>query len=318
MDVVQLVKDGQGRFEWSEVKSEHNRNTLYIKVFRDAMKFDNVPAMTWDLKPIAGVDMKYDGVRIPASAHQLQEIADLTYSMLMTPKVIDMIWLQAGIKFDSVVNVNGKIVAITNITDLHSKIESQYTDDGTSLISCVGKYWCLTNELTTAPPQHGDIAACNYGWFAKSASGPCLSPGTSCWQRPGFRHGKSHYDPSQTIRLMYRIARLIRADGSEELVDLYDIANDNVLAPLLHFQGKLKYLRQKGVDELQPLDKYKPKSEEPTPGIDPPIFIKPEPTPEPKPESEPESKIEPKGENKNIWNQIWQAITSLIKSLLRR
>ena len=88
MDVVQLVKDGKCRYEWSEVVSEHNGYKLYIKVFRDAMKFDDVPALSWNLKPIAGDDRKFDGVRLPASAHQLQEIADLLDCMLLRPKLL--------------------------------------------------------------------------------------------------------------------------------------------------------------------------------------------------------------------------------------
>ncbi len=256
MDVVQLVKDGKCKYEWYEIVSTHNGYKLHIKVFRDAMKFDDVPALTWNFKPIAGDDRKFNGVRLPASAHQLQEIADLLGCMLLTPKVIDMIWLQSKSRFNAITKVNGQIVAVSNIHDLHEKIENKIgTDNGLKLISCVGKYWCLINELCWKPPLYHDITACNYGWFAKRASGKGISPKTQCWQRPGFRHGKSHYDPSQTIRLMCRKALLIHPDGIEESVDLHDIAGNASLAKLIHHQGVLKYLRQKGVAELKPLSK---------------------------------------------------------------
>jgi len=266
MNVVQLVKDGKGHFEWTEVCSEHAGNKLFISVMRDAMKFDNMPAMTWDYKPVyvykdgktVEDDRMFDGVRMPATAHELQEIGDLINGMLMTPLVIGLLWVQAGLKFDSCVNIKGKIVAISNIHDVHEAIEGLIEglggDDGTKLVSCVGKYWCLINDLLYKSIVQGDACACNYGWFAKSASGPGLTAGTQCWQRPGYHHNKQHWDPSQTIRLMYKWGRLVRADGTEEQVLLTDIAQDPDLCPLITHDGKpLTYLRQKGVPELEPV-----------------------------------------------------------------
>lgn len=258
MDVIQLVKEKKGIFEWHEVVSEYNEYKLYIKVFRDAMKFNDIPAITWDLKPISGDEQKFNGVRLPATAHQLQQIADMYNCMLLTPKVIDLIWLQAELKFDCIINVNGKIVALSNVTDVHQKIEEKIEslggDDGTKLVSCVGKYWCLMNELATKQNIAGDKPACNYGWFSKYASGPGITPGTKCWQRPGFRHNKQHSDPSQTIRLMYRMARLVHPNGKEESVDLHGVATNPNLANLIHHQGALIYLRQNGVPKLIPID----------------------------------------------------------------
>ena len=234
MDVVQLVKDGKCRYEWSEIVSEYHGYKLYIKVFRDAMKFDDMPAMTWRLNPIAGDNRRFNGVRLPATAHQLQQIADLLNCMLMTPKVIDMIWLQAGIKFNCVTYIK-TIVANSHIHDVHLAIENKIgDDDGKSLISCVGKYWCLINHLNdTHIPRgkpgyllYGERNACNYGWFGSNASGPCISPGTMCWQRPGFKHDNGHFDPSQTIRLMHRMARLVKPDGTKEEINLHDVAKD--------------------------------------------------------------------------------------------
>lgn len=252
MDVVQLVKEGKGKFEWYEITSEYNDLKLKIKVFRDAMKFNNIPAMTWDMKPVS--DKTYNGVRLPATAYQLQQIADFVDGMLMTPKVIDMIWLQAGIKFDAVINVNGIIVANSDIHKVHQKIESKFNDDGVSLISCVGKYWCLINHLNnTTQLRFGNNTACNYGWFAKYASGPGITPGTKCWQRPGFRHDNRHFDPSQTIRVMHRKATLIRPDGSSEVIDLHDVAKCKKLAPLITHEERLEYLRQKNVPKPSPI-----------------------------------------------------------------
>ena len=260
MDVVQLVKEGKCSYEWSEVISEYKGYKLHIKVFRDAMKFDDIPAMRWDFTPIANDDRKFNGVRLPASAYQLQQIADLLGCMLLTPKVIDLIWLQAELKFDAVTRVMGQIVANSNITDVHTEIEKNIEalggDDGSKLVSCVGKYWCLFNG--TDKNRYGKTTACNYGWFRHDAIYNAVTTGLKCWQGPGFRHNYSHFDPSQTIRLMHPIAKLIDTDGSEAHVDLREIAGLYHLAPLFNHSGRLTYLRQLGPAQLEPMDVKSP------------------------------------------------------------
>lgn len=302
IDVVQLVRENKDRFEWAEVKSEHKGYTLFIQVFRDAMKFDNIPALTWDFKPVVGDSCIFDGVRLPATAYQLQQIADMLNCMLLTSKVTDLIWLQADIKFDAVINVLGKIVAVSHIQNVHNAIEEKIQacggDDGKKLISCVGKYWILINSLYGYSKLYGFDRACNYGWFALKASGPGITPGTQCYQRPGFKHNNQHWDPSQTIRLMHRTARLICPDGTEKYVDLYDIAKDKILSYLISHTGPFTYLRQKGPDSLEPI------VSEPLPGTCP--IKKPEFKFEPKPKLEPELSKEENIQiiEKNILNPV--------------
>ena len=256
IDVVKLVNEHKCIYDWADVISSYNGYTLKIRVLKDAMKFNGIPAIDWKLKPINS-SLTYNGVRLPATAHQLQQIADKLSCMLLTPKVIDMIWLQADLQFDCITVVNSSIVANANITSVHEAIESKIIknggDNNKKLISCVGKYWCLINDLGYKGYIAGDHVACNYGWFSSTASGPGITPGTVCWQRPGFKHNKQHFDPSQTIRLMHRMAVLTKPNGEEEAADLHDIAGDEVLSNLIHHQGKLTYLRQKGVPEETPL-----------------------------------------------------------------
>lgn len=261
IDVLQLVKDGKGRFEWHYVASEHGGNKLHIAVMRDAMKFDNMPALDWHRNPVGDGEnpVVYYGVRLPATPTELQQIADMLGAMLLTPRVIDLIWLQAGLKFDANTNSGSPdwtIVAEMNVTDISAVIdndvESLGGDDGTKLISCVGKFWCLINGIGTDADKkmYGTDTACNYGWCGDNASGPGVTPGVKCWQRPGYKHDRDHIDPSQTIRLMYREALLVRADGTEEYVDLQDVAGDPELAPHIAFDGKLlTYLRQLNVPQ---------------------------------------------------------------------
>jgi len=263
-DVVQAVREGKGRFEWAEVESEHNGHKLRVQVFRDALKFDDVPAMTWDFKPPVPDDYRvFDGVRLPASAQQLQQIADMLGCLLLTPKVVDMIWLQAVLKFNSVVNVKGNIVAISKINDVHEAIEAVIEklggDPGNVLVSCVGKYWVLINALLPERNVHGAPVCCNYGWCGTNASGPGLTAGVKCWQRPGYQHNFLHWDPSQTIRLMYKWAKLMRA-GTDvwEDVLLAELLQDEELAPLASHEGVLKLVRQPGVPVEEELALYMP------------------------------------------------------------
>jgi len=112
----------------------------------------------------------------------------------------------------------------------------------------VGKYWCLVNRLRQLVGLlYGTRNACNYGWPSTSGRYRGVTAGVKCWQSPGFKHDHEHWDPSQTIRLMYRLAVLFDSDGNRETVDLYDVASDPSLAPLISHEGVLHYLRQRCV-----------------------------------------------------------------------
>ena len=311
IDVVQLVKEGKARFEWHELTLQMGSHTLFVEVFRDAMKFEDIPALTWDFKPVPGNIGRFDGVRLPASAYQLQQIADLVGGMLMTPKIIDEIWLQSNIRFDCITSVGGIIVANADIHKLHQAIENKILDvELTSkdlLVSCVGKYWCLINDWRMNTRIHGGWVACNYGWFATHASGPCLSPETQCWQRPGFRHNFYHWDPSQTIRLMNRKARLVDPAGVVTEVDLHDLA-DSQFAQMFNHDGFLTYLRQNGVPKLDKLPEnillqMQGKQESPK-------ELETEP---PKPESQEEKEKQDPDKQANIFKKILQFILSFFK-----
>jgi len=270
IDVLEEVAEGRALVEWSKVASEHNGNTLVVYVMRDAMKFNGVPALEWDYELVKETDPWYtddlfNGVRLPATAQQMQIIADMTGCLLMTPKVIDMIWLQAETKFDPITqtqsypdedisNDNGVIVATSHIHVVHQRIENAITNAGGDvgkLIASVGKYWCLINGLGTweGRNRYGASNACNYGWPSSSGAYSGVTPGIKVWQSPGFQHDHHHWDPSQTIRLMYRKAILFLADGSRKVVDLRELAGDATYAPLFHHEGKLTYLRQTVVPE---------------------------------------------------------------------
>lgn len=260
-DVVSAVRNGQARFEWDEVVSEADGNRLYVSVMRDAIRFDGVPAMNWHRDSVPGDGRTFDGVRVPATAAEMQEIADMLFCMLPTPRVLDLVWAQAKLRFDPVVNLGaGKIVATQNVNDVHEAVEKRIAAAGgypeRGIVASVGKYWVVCNSLEAPSPDsrpYGIRTACNYGWHSSSGAYAGVTPGVKVWQGIGTRHNDEHVDPSQVIRLMYRMARLVRADGSEDRVDLHEVAKDNVLSAALNHKAGgstvLKVLRQPSVKE---------------------------------------------------------------------
>lgn len=254
IDVVQLVKSGRGKFEWGWVLSEHDGHKLAIAVFRDGMKFDNMPAMNWRRNPILG-EKTFDGVRLPASANELQQIADYLGCLLLTPKVVDLIWKEAGeagTQFESEVNIKGKIVAMNNVNDVHEAIEAAVVKAGGDkggVIASVGKYWVLSNKLIGG--KYGKSQAVNYGWPTKGkGNGKGVTGIVNVWQTIGSAHNDQHLDPSQVIRLMCPLARILRRGMDVwEDIDLYYVLSNPALAPLVSHEGVLKALRQPGVPE---------------------------------------------------------------------
>ena len=237
-DWLAAVRSGDVSYEWAEVVSEHpdGKRRLRVRVMRDALK-------------------AADGVRWPATAAQMQRVADELVCMLPTPLVIDLVWRQAATRFNAVVNVDRRIVAECKVEDVHLAIEKRIEAAGgaVGLVACVGKYWVLSNVLARDPRElaYGKHTAVNYGWFSTGApktrvgvTGRDVHP----WQTLGSRHNDQHVDPSQVIRLMDRLAVLVDAEGEHE-VDLHAVASDPDLAPLINHDGVLKVLRQPSVPE---------------------------------------------------------------------
>lgn len=239
MDIVKAVVENKARFVWAPVKSTYKGHELTIFVFRDALKVD--------------------GVREMATAYELQQIADLLDCSLLTPKVVDLIWEQATLRFESIVTADGDIAANSTskrISELIDKEIEELGGDHGQLIDSVGKYWVLTNQLLLPKPVriYGERNACNYGWpsfkYGKvSEVTPKIGGKTHrVWQNLGFQHADNHEDPSQTVRLMYKLGMLkrVRASQSEPIL-LLDVMKSSELAPLISHEGVLNYRRQRAV-----------------------------------------------------------------------
>jgi hypothetical protein len=220
---------------------------------RDALKFDDVPDMTWDRKVQS--DAVLDNVRLGVTAVEMQKVADLLHCMLPTPKILDLVWGLAGVsgtQFEAVIRTASGIVANSDIHATHLAVEAALAKAGGDVggfVEAVGKYWVLSNSLVGG--RFGAAQAINYGWFTRStARSPSVTGKARVWQSIGTRHTDDHYDPSQVIRLMRRDARLRRAGSNAwEDVDLADIARSKELAPLISHEGALKIVRMPRVPE---------------------------------------------------------------------
>lgn len=260
-DIINALKHGLASVEWINLTTEYNKNKLTLSVMKDAIKFKNVPPLNYkrQIIPYKSLPEKerviLNGVRLPATAKEMQEIADLLFCMLMTPKIVDLVSLDSkssGTNIESVINLSGKIVATCNIHDVHRKIEDSIKKAGGyngGTVDSVGKYWVISNSLLKG--KFGKQQAINYGWPTTGKGvGRSVTNKFNVWQTIGGAHNADHIDPSQVIRLVSRSAKLLY-NGSEEWkdVDLHTIATDPNLAPLISHEGPLKILRIPSVPE---------------------------------------------------------------------
>lgn len=255
MDLVQLVRDGEAYYEFAPLRITRGDETLILQVFRQPLQVDGAPPMTWNRKAIPGMTRTFNGLRPPATPNELQEIADLLNCMLLTPKVLDLMWDEAGktgVRFDSITQVGGKIVAECDIHNVHEALEAAIAragGDNGGIIMSLGKYWVICNRLLTG--KFGKRQAINYSWYSKSAPAhrKSVTGNARVWQQEGGAHPDDHIDPSQLVLLMHRWAVLLR-NGTAEEVDLYELAQDPLLCDFISHEGPLKIVRMPNV-ELQ-------------------------------------------------------------------
>ncbi len=242
MDVIEQLKTGQAVFEWTPLYSEYKGYKLKMAVPRDAIKFPTVINR--------GGEPETRLVRKEVTAEENQEGADFLFSMMLTPKLIDLIHIQATTHIMPVTVIDGSICA--NSTDVrHSELVDAAlakTGDSGGLISTVGKSWVLSNHLVDPKIlRYGAETACNYGWVNATDGHLAVTPGLHAWQPPGYQHNVKHKDPSQILDVVYGAGELTHPDGAVEVVRLRDIAASLLLAPLISHEGPLKYLRQVSV-----------------------------------------------------------------------
>lgn len=197
--------------------------------------------------------LKMDGVRVNVSANLQQQIADVLGCSLLTPKLVDLLWLQRNV---TLLPSPQPISASTQaMVDHSARIDKMLNAQGnpTGIIQTVGKFWVLDNDLLTHPGR-----AMNYGWHFEGASCQGISGEITASlikdargqyvrliQGRGTAHDIHHSDYSQQCIL---VSRACVVDGKSR--DILDILADPVLAPLASHQGVLRVLRQPGVPEV--------------------------------------------------------------------
>jgi hypothetical protein len=243
MDVIEQLKAGQAVFEWCPLYSEYQGYNLKMAVPREAIKFPTVVAVHGEPETRL--------VRRAVTAIDTQKAADFLFGMMMTPKLVDLVHLQATVHIDPIVRIDGDICA--NSTDVrHSELIDKALvgkDTGSGLVSTEGKIWGLVNYLAGEPRTllYGAHTACNYGWVNSHEGHLAVTPGLHAWQSPGHQHNDLHKDPSQVLYVVYGAGELTYPDGTIEVVRMRDVATNARLAPLISHEGPLKYLRQAAV-----------------------------------------------------------------------
>jgi len=125
-DIVQAVRDGQARYTWHPITVAEGDLALTFAVTEQPLLFDGVPPMRWN-RQIIPSSQRFDGVRLPATALELQEIADVLGGLLLTPKVLDLLTLEArdrGLLINADVSGDrGERIATYNVHAYHEELE---------------------------------------------------------------------------------------------------------------------------------------------------------------------------------------------------
>lgn len=234
--VLDHVRAGKYEIDWVPIKSMNEDDEVTLWVSADALKVE--------------------GVRVNVTAETQQRVADVLGAMLLTPKIADLVWLQADLV---VPPFPRQITSSTEAMVEHSRkidnaVEALGGAPPGTLVSTVGKHWVVDNLLT-----HKSVGtAMNYGWhfFGPSYQGIKGEPVASLEKDPktgmyyqliqgrGTRHDMHHVDYSQTANFVLRACHV-----NGEPAWLADVFTDDKLAHLVNVDGPLTVLRQPGVPE---------------------------------------------------------------------
>lgn len=160
------------------------------------------------------------GVRFDVTAEGAQRIADQLHAILPTPRVLQLIWEQAGVRLDPCTLPADATMASTARMVQHSKCVDERIAGRKGLVANEGKHWVLTNKIA----GKANLAA-NYGWFVK---------GRRPIQTVGTRHDTAHTDYSQIVRL---VKPIIKVDGRD--VDIRQVGRSPELWGLVSDEGPL-------------------------------------------------------------------------------
>lgn len=204
------------QFYWLPVESSWNGHKAIFQVCDDALR------------------VEVDGKRFrpQGNARLLQKVADLIGGCLMTSKVMDMSYAQAGKKINCS-NLKAGPLMDTRLYSIEYNEKVEEKRNGfAGLIRDVGKTWLVDNAIEQS------AGAINYGFYSSEGLSVSLA-GQKMWQTVGTRHDGVHEDYSQIILLMSAYCML---DGVWAKVE--DIMKDSTLCGLLSYSGVIRKTRQ--------------------------------------------------------------------------
>lgn len=199
--IVQAV--ARGAFdppEWTTITSNYKGRRARIQVTTDALTIL--------------------GVRFDVTAEGAQRIADELHAILPTPRILQLIWEQAGVRIDPCTLPADDKMASTARMVQHSECVDKRIAGRAGMVANEGKHWVLSNRI--AGKQN---LAANYGWFIR---------GRRPVQTVGTAHDTAHTDYSQILRL---VKPIINVDGRD--IDIRHVGRSPELWGLVSDEGPL-------------------------------------------------------------------------------
>jgi len=186
--------------EWTTITSNYKGRRAQIQVTTDALTIL--------------------GVRFDVTAEGAQRIADQLGAVLPTPRILQLVWEQAGVRIEPcTLPADAKMASTARMLE-HSECVDQRIAGRKGMVANEGKHWVLSNRIAGKT----NLAA-NYGWFIK---------GRRPVQTVGTRHDTAHTDYSQIVRL---VKPIMRVDGRD--IDIRHVGRSPELWGLVSDEGPL-------------------------------------------------------------------------------
>ena len=177
------------------------------------------------------IGLESDFLRIPMTPDTAQRIADLTDTVLPSTKMVDAIYMNAGVKLEPQPLPEGPQMGSNEYYLEHNRlIECQRSRGGIKLGSLIAgdkKDLVITNLLNDRP-NHVAI----YGWHRMEGGKPVPI------QPLSIEHLKDYVDYSHGVRL---VSKRVLLDG--RLTSIANILTDPEISGILSDEGPIKDLR---------------------------------------------------------------------------
>jgi len=205
--------------------------------------------------------LKLGGVRIGAGAKLAQQCADALGAMLVTPRVLDLMYAARAVTLPPELQYDATQMATTHwMVKYSARVDAALAAAGGApeggIVQTVGKPFVLSNLLLAHPGK-----SVNYSWYCPpgSVSGgkwqaqnvpayPSVSlPDVYVLQQPSWGHNAYQSDYASVMVFMHQKCVL---DGKQ--VPTSQVLQDPALASLVSQEGVLRVLRQPGVGVVAP------------------------------------------------------------------